>query len=275
VKPEDKYLTVNNLRLHYLDWGNKGRQAMLLLHGFTAHAHSWDDFAIACHDHYNILALDQRGHGDSEWAKDAAYTAEDFLIDITGFADTMKLDKLVLIGHSMGGRNAIIYSGSYPDKVDCLVIIDSRPQSDPIGAVAIKLMANALLDELNSVEQGVQALRTFFPHIPQKLAYDLVFYGVRELPNGKLTPKFDRAMKAQAQQESLLITDLWPYMEQIKCPTLIIRGADSPVLPLDIAQKMVEAIPNSQLVEIEGAGHLVPQENPIAFENAVRRFLET
>lgn len=275
MKPEDKFLTVNNLGLHYLDWGNERQQAMLLLHGFTAHAHSWDGFAVAFRDRYHILALDQRGHGDSQWAKDAAYTTEDNLTDIAGFVDTLKLHKLVLIGHSMGGRNAIIYSGSYPDKVARLVIIDSRPQSDPIGAVAVRLMANALLDELNSVDQGVQALRSFFPHIPQQLAYDLVFYGVRELPNGKLTPKFDRAMKTEAQQESLLITNLWPFMGRIKCPTLIIRGAESPILPLDIAQKMAEAIPNSQLVEIEAAGHLVPQENPAAFEDAVRRFLET
>ncbi|MFQ5987880.1 MAG: alpha/beta fold hydrolase, partial [Dehalococcoidia bacterium] len=82
VKPQDKYLLVNGLRLHYLDWGSEGGQAMLLLHGFTTLAHAWDFFAPTFQDRYHVLALDQRGHGESQWSKNATYTTEEHLVDI-------------------------------------------------------------------------------------------------------------------------------------------------------------------------------------------------
>jgi pimeloyl-ACP methyl ester carboxylesterase len=275
MQPEDKYIQVNGLNLHYLDWGNNrnNKQPMILLHGFIAHAHSWDGFAESFHDNYHILALDQRGHGQSEWAKDGAYDAKDFGSDVAVFIEKLQIKQPVIIGHSMGGRNAIMYCGNHPENVNKLIAIDFRLKSDPMGAAAIKIMATALLEQLKSVDEGVQALVTFFPHIPRKLANDLVAYGVKKLPDGKLVPAFDVAIKAQAMNEQLLITDLWPYFLNITCPILIMRGMNSPILPLDAAREMLQAKPNSKLAEIENAGHLVPQENHIAFEDAVKSFL--
>jgi pimeloyl-ACP methyl ester carboxylesterase len=274
MKPEDKSTTINGLKLHYLDWGNTKQQTMILLHGFIAHAHSWDGFAAKMQDSYHVIALDQRGHGDSDWAQDGAYTAEDFRDDLAAFIDTLEIEKPVIVGHSMGGRNAIIYAGTYPEKTDRLVAIDSRLRSDPINAMAIQLMANSILEHLTSIEEGVEALVKFSPSIPRELAEDLVANGARKLADGSYAPKFDLTMKDQALSK-LLVSDLWPYLKKIVCPTLIMRGANSPIMPKDVAQKMVEVLPNGQFSEIENAGHLVPQENHVAFENAVIAFLNS
>ena len=102
--PKDKYLKINGLRLHYLDWGTKGHQPMLLLHGFMAHAHVWDDFALRFRNHYHILALDQRGHGESQWAKDVAYTLDDHFSDIYQFIEALGLAGL-------GGLTGSLVSG--------------------------------------------------------------------------------------------------------------------------------------------------------------------
>ncbi|MBT3363981.1 MAG: alpha/beta hydrolase [Chloroflexi bacterium] len=273
MKPEDKFVTVNGLKLHYLDWGNTKEQTMLLLHGFIAHAHSWDGFAAKMQDKYHVIALDQRGHGDSEWSKDGAYASEDFGDDLAIFVDTLGIEKPVVIGHSMGGRNVIIYAGRNPGKVDKLVAVDSRLRSDPINAMAIQLMAQSILSHLKSMDEGIEALIKFSPSIPRELAEDLVLHGVRKLPDGGYLPKFDLTMKDQAVSK-LLVSDLWPYLKKITCPTLIMRGVNSPIMPKDLAEQMTEALPNGQLVEIENAGHLVPQENHVAFENAIMRFLE-
>src|SRR5437667_212475 len=117
-KPSDKDIDTDGLRLHYLDWGNVAAPPMLLLHGFSGHAHTWDTFARAMADQFHILALDQRGHGESDWATDGAYTVDDHAADIRAFHDRLRLGPVVLIGLSMGGRNAIRDTGMHPGNVE-------------------------------------------------------------------------------------------------------------------------------------------------------------
>ena len=83
--PKDKYIRVNQLRLHYLDWGKGGDKTLLLLHGFMSHAHMWDNLASELSARYHVLALDQRGHGDSEWSKEAYYSIDSHFSDISVF----------------------------------------------------------------------------------------------------------------------------------------------------------------------------------------------
>src|SRR6266571_314784 len=110
VQPQDKTVMANGLKLHYLDWGSPDNPPMVLLHGLRGHAHSWDDFSAAMCEDYHILALDQRGRGDSEWAKDGVYTTAAYVADLPDFSAVLRLDSFALIGHSMGGRNSIAFS---------------------------------------------------------------------------------------------------------------------------------------------------------------------
>src|SRR5581483_11833259 len=114
------------VKLHYLDWGNNTAQPMLLLHGFTSHAHSWDTFAAALAPAFHIVALDQRGHGDSDWAPE--YRPEQSIGDIHGVVQALALHRMVLLGLSMGGSNAIHYTAAHPEEVERLVIVDIGPE---------------------------------------------------------------------------------------------------------------------------------------------------
>ncbi|MBF8299492.1 MAG: hypothetical protein HW397_541, partial [Dehalococcoidia bacterium] len=125
----DRRVTLGSLRFHYLDWGNPRAQPMLLLHGGGQTAHSWDEFSRAMRDRYHVIALDQRGHGDSQWSPDKIYSLHAQLRDVSRFVVKLGLNKIVLIGLSMGGRNAIAYAAVHPEKLNRLVIVDIGPET--------------------------------------------------------------------------------------------------------------------------------------------------
>jgi esterase len=271
--PQDRYLDADGIRLHYLDWGNDAAPPMLLLHGFSGHAHTWDAFARAVCGEFHVLALDQRGHGDSDWAKDGAYTVDDHASDIAAFHDRLMLDPVVLIGLSMGGRNAMMFTAIHPGKVERLVIVDIGPDIDPRGAERVRRMAAEAPEEFASVDAAVAYLMSYYPHASDAVLRHRVEYGLKRLPNGTYTWKYDKALRDQRRRGPTPAVDLWPMVRRIRVPTLIMRGSESDIFTADAAQRMQVLIPGSQFVEIRGAGHAIPADAPEAFEKAVREFL--
>jgi len=238
TKPYDKTIDARGLRLHYLDWGNETAPPMLLLHGFSGHAHTWDTFARAMCDQFRVLALDQRGHGDSDWAKDGAYTVDDHAADISTFHDRLMLGPVVLVGLSMGGRNAIRYTGLHPGKVEKLVIVDIGPDIAPRGAERVRRMAAEAPEEFATLDEAVAYLRRYAtltsPVAEAALRYR-VEHGMKKLSDGRYTWKYDMFLRAQRRQGSPPSADLWPVVPQIKVPTLILRGSASDVFAPETA----------------------------------------
>jgi len=270
--PQDKYLDVDGLRLHYLDWGHEGAPPMLLLHGFSGHAHTWDTLARAMGDEFHVLALDQRGHGDSAWAPHGAYTVDDHVSDIAAFHAQLMLDPVLLIGLSMGGRNAIMFTGVHPGKVEKLVIVDIGPDIDPRGVERVRRMAAEAPEEFASLDEAMTYLKSYYTHAADAALRHRVEHGLKRLPNGKYTWKYDKFLRDQRRQRPAPTVDLWPVVRRIKVPTLIMRGSESDIFTVDTAKRMQELIPGSQFVEIQGAGHAIPTDAPGAFEQAVREF---
>ena len=132
-EPQDKFVTANGMRFHYLEWGNRDNPPMLLLHGFAQTCHSWDFVALGFSDDYRVIVLDQRGHGDSDWAPDGDYSPETQQKDISAVVDELGLDNFVLMGLSMGGRNSFTYAANNPGKVRALVIVDAAPAEHAAG----------------------------------------------------------------------------------------------------------------------------------------------
>jgi pimeloyl-ACP methyl ester carboxylesterase len=271
----ERSMTVNGLALHYVEWGAPHAKPLVLLHGLTGHARTWDRLALELATRFRVLALDQRGHGDSDPAPDADYRVGTMAGDLTGFVDQLGLGAFTLLGLSMGGRVAIAYAGANPARLDRLVIVDIGPEIHLPGLERIRGMMTGGPERLESEEQALEYARRANPRYEEAELRHRLIHALRRAPDGALTWKYDKAlrdmMRGGGRRDAI---DLWEPLRRITCPTLVVRGAESDILSPEIAKKMLERLPNARLVEVEGAGHSVPGDRPGEFARVVRAFLE-
>ena len=284
-KWHDKEIVINGLKFHYLDWGDdtskpfdsaQDEPLMLLLHGGAQDGHSWDEFSERMQDKYHVIAFEQRGHGDSDWADDpmTGYTREAHFGDISGFVDALDLPPLILLGLSMGGQNAAYFTARRREKVRALVIVDSGPEFSEEGAKELQRFAG--IEEFDSFEDAVEKAHNFNPHRPIEQLRERLGYRLRQGEDGKWRPKHDMRHRTEAIQKEMerrSPEEAWEDLKKITCPTLVIRGAESKVLMAETAQKMSEVMSNCKTVDVEKAGHTVPGDNPEGFFKAVSEWL--
>jgi pimeloyl-ACP methyl ester carboxylesterase len=263
-------MDANGVRLHYLDWNNSQAQTMLILHGLQDSARSWDTFASSMSELYHVIALDSRGHGDSEWLDSSKYTFHDYVSDVGELVGGLALTNIVLVGHSAGGRYTFVYAAEHPEVVDSLIVVDIDP--DPVNPDTASMFEryNAEPDEWKSLDAVAERLRIRQPQSSEEMLQLQAEAMTRNSGSGKRTWKRDRAILGAYQRP-----DLWQEWSKITTSTLIVRGRQSNLLTHETAVKMREAIPNSRLAELEGGGHWFYQEFPGAFEATVRWFLES
>src|SRR5437762_6809246 len=118
---------LNGLRFHFLDWGTEGASPLLLLHGGAQTAHSWDEVAPDLARDHHVLALDQRGHGDTDWAPDGRYRREDFVGDVRGFLYDPDWPPPPTIALSLRGLNAIPLAAAHPHRRAALTVVARTP----------------------------------------------------------------------------------------------------------------------------------------------------
>ena len=270
----DCYVEANGLRFHYLDWGNPTNPPLVLLHGVGQTCHTWDLFAAAMSPHFHVMAFDQRGHGDTDWAADKDYSRRSMVKDVEAFTTALGLDRFFLTGMSMGGANSLSFTANNPGRVEALVVVDVGPRVENKGVQNIR---NFMKDfrEFDSLDEAAAVIHKFNPRRPLEIIRKYtVVYNLKQLPSGKWTWKYDtyfseghsRIDVKQMQQE------LSQEVKKIACPTLLVKGAESDVLSLDGARLLQTAIPGSEFALVAGAGHSVMGDNPPGFEAAVREF---
>lgn len=273
--PQDKFVTANGMRFHYLEWGSAANPPMLLLHGFAQTCHSWDFVALGFSDDYRVIVLDQRGHGDSDWAADGDYSPETQQNDISAVVREIGLEDFTLMGLSMGGRNSFTYAANNQDRVRALVIVDAGPQNMQQGTQNIRNFVQQD-DELDSVDAFVERVLKYNPRRAPEQIRGSIMHNLKQLPNGKWTWKYDKRLRRPGRRmgsDPETEKRLWGYLEALQCPTLLVRGGASDIIAMDTADKMHAVIPNSQLATIDGAGHLVMGDSPAGFQRAVTEFL--
>jgi pimeloyl-ACP methyl ester carboxylesterase len=265
----ERALGARGLDFRYLEWGSVSSPPMVLLHGLTGHAHTWDHMAPALAERYHIVALDQRGHGDSGHA--ATYRTADFVDDLEVIAGQLRLDRFILMGLSMGGHNAMAYAAAHPHRVSRLVIVDIPPRLDlrrgPNWPVVSKL-AETGHPGFATFEQALEAAREGNPTAPEENLRYRTEWNLREAADGTLVPKYDA--KAPATWEP---ADLWPLLPSISAPTLLVRGGKTIVLAQHTAEEMIAALPDGELVEVADSGHSVPTDRPEALQRIVLDWL--
>ena len=273
VEPVDRTVTANGLRFHYLDWGNDDKPPMLLLHGRTQSAHSWDFAALAFHDDFHVIALDQRGHGDSEWSPNGDYTLDAQSQDIMGVVEALDLSSLVLIGHSMGGRSALVYAGQHPERLRALVVVEMVPAQERSGGPRIGIW-HLLPAETDSFEEYVEAAQRVNQRRSKDQLRGSLRHQLRQFTNGKWSWKWDPVLR-DTNTSGWTAEALWECVRNIRCPTLLVRGSESGLISDETVQRMMETMVDVRVVTVPGAGHLVPGDKPPTFHQVVRDFLES
>lgn len=258
-EPTHHHVTVNNMRLHYVDFGapRDGATKMVFLHGMFA---TWETFRRIEEyyaDRYHVLALEQRGHGESQWSPTPdGYNTESYVADFEAWVEAMHLDRFVLLGQSMGGHNAILYTWRHPGRVICAVINDIPPAlnipRDP--ETMEKRMPGGKHRVYPSQEDWIDRRRSANPNTPE-WAHQLDAQQLLIPAEGGWIPNWDP--QAQARWNP---TDLWALLPELQRPMLFIRGGRSETIGAQKLQDMVMAAPRSRSITLEKAGHATYQD---------------
>jgi pimeloyl-ACP methyl ester carboxylesterase len=255
-QPTDRYVTVNGLRLHYLDWGGTG-QPLILVHGLDRHAHTFDHIAPHFTSRYRVIAVDMRGHGESAWDPDARYMVEDYVRDMEGFVDQLQLREIVIWGNSTGGRVAQVYAGLHPERV-------SRVISEDVGPERPRQIADNYERRVKAEQAGwaaeaevIAQVRKTNPGMPDANVTTYVRYGTTKRADGRIIWKRDPNVV-----RGFVVTDLWQVVSKISMPALYIVGGRSTIVPVDTQEKLRATLPRVRIVTVADAGHYPSEDKP-------------
>jgi esterase len=272
--PQSHDVQIGRMRLHYLDWGNKHLPPMVFLHGGALNAHTWDLVCLALRDEYRCIALDQRGHGDSDWSPDADYSMSAQLADTKGFVDTLGLDKFILVGMSLGAINSLAFAIAHPDRLNALVIIDAGPEIRRPGSSRIRDFVNGVADTV-TIEGIIEKALQFNPRRDPTILRRSLMHALRQQPDGSWKWKYDRRRFQVLDQEKHRSerAALADGLARITCPTLVVRGGESDVFHEEDGIRLAQRLPDGKFVTVPRAGHTVQGDNPKDLVAELRRFL--
>jgi pimeloyl-ACP methyl ester carboxylesterase len=285
--PTSIFARVNGLKLHYLDWGDRHssgghsqkhqpRQVastILLCHGGSAHCHWWDEVAPRLTECGQVLALDFRGHGRSQWASQYGLSAH--LDDLITFVRDHLRRRVVLVGHSMGGEIAMRLAVECPQLLDGLVIADASPAGLPLKTRLVwrwkRRKQSGLRPEFPTAEALIARFRLSPPGhklTPTALAA-LALKGAEQVPSGNWAFRLDPITRKLSTGWRLARCRI----QDIRLPVLILRGEHSRLVSARQAQGMQRRIPGSALKTIASAHHHISLDNPDATAAAIAEFI--
>ncbi len=277
MERRDFTIAHTGLTFHVTEWGPSSGFPVVMLHGIRGFGETFCGVAQALQPHCRVIAYDQRGRGDSDWDPKRDYYTDTYVADLAAIVDHLKLQQFDLLGHSMGGINAIVYASLYPERVRKLVIEDAGPgafESSP-GAQRIRQELATTPDGFSSWEAASTFMRALRPTVTEEARQQRLKSMLKPTPEGVWTWRYDHAGIAATRlhPDATRVVDLRPHVAQIACDTLLLRGDKTDYLQSEMAQAM-QAL-NARIVcrEIAGAGHYIHDDQPRAFNQAVCNFL--
>ena len=274
--PSTHHVLLGRMRFHYLDWGTAGRPPVVFLHGGGLNAHTWDLVCASLKPEWHCLALDQRGHGESEWSPEMDYATESHAGDLDAFVGALGLERFVLVGMSLGGVNALAWAGRHSRRLAGLVVIDVGPEIRTEGVRKIAAFTSEATP-LDSVDHYVERALSFNPRRNRELLRRSLLHNLRRMPDGRWMWKYDQRHRGKAPDPEAYARRrdlLWSAVDGIECPTLVVRGAQSDVFHDEDAERLAGRLRHGRWVRIEGAGHTVQGDNPAGLLVSLREFLD-
>jgi esterase len=266
--PADRFVTVQGLRLHYVDWGNSGAPPFVMVHGIDRIARTFDHVAPHFALSYHVIALDMRGHGDSGWDPAGRYTVEDHVGDLTGLVRELGLRNITLWGNSTGGRVVQVFAGMHPELVSHVISEDVGPERP--RQIADNYSRRVAQEEAGwaSEEELLAQLRKTNAGSSEAVLVPYVRYGTKKRDDGRIVWKRDPKLV-----QGFVATDLWRFVKEIKAPTLYVIGGRSNIVPQETQEQLKKTLPGVTIVTMPGLGHYPSDEKPDDFVAIVDKFL--
>jgi pimeloyl-ACP methyl ester carboxylesterase len=258
---KEGFLSNKGYKIHHVAWGEEGPR-VLIIHSMGMDGHSMDKLAENLKDSYQILSLTILDHGDSDPPK-GPISLPDHAEVMRGCYTQLGFTPNVLIGHSVGGMMGMVLTAEHPEEFKGLVLVDIAP-FESTGRSSRPEPPESFRDEA----EALKWLRERYPLFTDYYYENRLRYAFkREGGVLKLKPRGDRVHGG-------LVTDLWPYVERIETPTLLLKGEQSDLVTPKTRKRMEETMPDLEVVEVKNADHMIPQDVPEEFERLVRGFLE-
>jgi len=259
---------------HHQKFGNPEGKKLVFLHGLMGSGGNWRSVAKSFQDEFEILTYDQRGHGRSPHFN--SYETEDYCADLFSFLEELAWEKIHLVGHSMGGRNAFVFAHLHPERVEKLVIEDISPAPNAESADRIRRMINLVPTPFGSRNEAKDFFQNKFPKAllgnpqAQNLA-DYFYTNMAAQKDGTTSWRFhmDGILETMAAGRQLA---RWNEVESLSMPTLWMRGSRSEDLPLEDYQKVLSLNSHIEGVEIDPSGHWIHFDQPEKFVQALKSF---
>jgi len=246
-------------------FGKPGATPVLILHGLSYFSYDWIDVAAALAADREVVAMDMRGFGDSGWSAKRDYSLPAFAADTKAVLDHLGWRRAVLVGHSMGGRNAAYFAADHPHRVAGLVLVDYSPENAPAGSKRVTERVAGTPDAFASVDQAMR----YFGVDPQqadtrqRARYEAylrpVAGGFAVKRDTHFRDQFRRVLETGERPK--LGADMWAVLGRIQAPILTLRGRQSDMFAPESAIKVAAANPRVRLIEVDG-GHNIPGDDP-------------
>lgn len=272
-------------RLNVWHWpGPAQATPCLLLHGFTNDGRLWDPLSQALAQHRSVYALDFRGHGDSARAAQESYRHDRLVQDVADAVQALGLQRIVLIGHSLGARIGLLFSHADTAAVEAMAIFDTGPEVRAAGVAKVRRDAEAMPTVFDSPEAYAAWLSRVYAFASGEAIGHIARHGLCHEGNQwrvKTDPAFTRALWQPNSQHgdsrdlvAPLHTQLWTAVKAFSAPVLLLRGQISAILSRETAAHMCDSFAGpATLVTIPRAGHALMTDNPTACIEAVLAFL--
>lgn len=279
MERRDDVLTRDGLKFHIIEWGPASGQPLLMMHGIRGYGETFAGVAEVLQPKHRVIAFDQRGRGESDWDPNRNYYTDTYVSDLAFIADALELKCFDLLGHSMGGINAIVYASKHPERVNRLVIEDAGPgafENSP-GAARIRQELENTPATFATWEEASNFMRALRPSVTEEARQQRLKSMLKEEPSGRLTWRYDHAGIAftRLNPDPARVVNLTPHVAAIQCDTLLLRGGKTDYLQPEMAKAMCDINHRITCQTIEGAGHYIHDDQPAAFNKAVKQFLQT